>query len=225
MFPAIVWRPFAASLTITFLVVYSWFGKNHPDLSESTALETQTYSQQITPHQTSLQPIPKNIWQINFNHPRYTRLRDSVNSWQDKNPSYSHKVLEEQAGKQIVQKHYMGDPEIWNTYRELQSTILRADFLRYLVLAAHGGIYSDLDTDAIIPIDDWLTDYADEPVRAIVGIEYDQLNGPALPKGLYMPMQFCQWTLAFSAHHPLMLSMVDSVTQSLHQLAESQGVT
>ncbi|KAL8828861.1 MAG: hypothetical protein Q9170_006416 [Blastenia crenularia] len=222
MLPVIAWRPFIASLTITFIVVYSWLGKLIPNTSGYRDLEAHKFSGHDTQR---LQPIPKKIWQINFNHARYSELRPFVASWQTENPAYEHTLLDEEAGREIVRKHYGKKSQALNTYLQLDSTILRADYLRYLILAAEGGIYGDLDTHSVKPIDEWYLESAERPVRALVGMEYDQLGADRLIDGMYMPMQFCQWTLATSAHHPLMVSMVDSVTQGLQQLAQSKNVS
>lgn len=91
-----------------------------------------------------------------------------------------------------MRKHYSQDPESLNTFLELGSTNLRADYLRYLVLAAEGGFYIDLDTYVVKPINEWYSESPSKSVRALIGIEYDQPNSPELSEGIYMPVQFCQ---------------------------------
>ncbi|KAG6365663.1 hypothetical protein INS49_007274 [Diaporthe citri] len=58
---------------------------------------------------------------------------------------------------------------------------MKTDFLRYLVILAEGGVYSDLDTWALKPVDDWVPQYLRGSVRAVVGIEFDQLDGDFPP--------------------------------------------
>lgn len=89
-----------------------------------------------------------------------------------------------------MRRHYSHDSYILNTYLELGSTILRADYLRYLVLAAEGGIYSDLGTDAVQPIDSWFADHSDKQTRAIVGLEFDILQRTELPLGFFCHCSF-----------------------------------
>lgn len=179
MFPSAVWRPLAASFSIAVIIVYSWLGG-------SAGFQAAEWSgQKVFPQQNTSQPIPQNIWQINFDHPEWKdeRLQKSVRSWTAKNSSYQHVILDEEAGRQFAQRHYSHDSYILNTYLELGSTILRADYLRYLVLAAEGGIYSDLDTDAVQPIDSWFSDHSYKQTRAIVGLEFDILQRTDLPLG------------------------------------------
>ncbi|KAL8964523.1 MAG: hypothetical protein Q9197_006895 [Variospora fuerteventurae] len=175
--------------------------------------------------QEPLLPIPTQIWQINFDHPQYNELRPAIESWDHLNPQHSHTILTEATARDIVQKHYADDPKTLKTYLDLHSIILKSDYLRYLVLAAVGGVYSDLDTDAVKPIDKWIpAELADRGIRAIVGLESDKMDRPKPLPGLYMPVQFAQWTLACSARHPMMVGMVEAVTRGLHRLASSHGV-
>ncbi|KAL8947231.1 MAG: hypothetical protein Q9222_006467 [Ikaeria aurantiellina] len=226
MLSALATRPFIISSILALILVYSWLGHIIPIVNEPASPEKPSWFDfcATSPRQV-LDPIPKKIWQINFSHPRYELLKKSIRSWEKKNRKHKHKLLDAKAGRKIIWKHYRNNPEIINTYFDLRSPILRADYLRYLVLAAEGGVYSDLDTEAIKPIQDWDSNFPNKTaVRAIIGIEYDQLKSTIIPEGLYMPIQFCQWTLAFSAHHPLMISMVKSVTRGLLQLSQSHGV-
>ncbi|KAI4241098.1 MAG: hypothetical protein L6R40_004737 [Gallowayella cf. fulva] len=220
-------RPCIAVVFVIFIFrsVYSSFDPVSLNWPEQAGFQAQRWlKKELKSHRQALQPIPKEIWQINFQHPRYTSLQESIHSWKKENPWYTHTVLNETSAKRFVRKHYSREPAILNTYLALGSPILRADYLRYLVLAVEGGVYTDLDTDAVKPIDDWLPGFPNDQVRALVGIEYDQLNESTIPEGLYLPLQFCQWSLAFSAHHPLMVSMVNAVTRTLQDLAISRGL-
>ncbi|KAL9007617.1 MAG: hypothetical protein Q9173_007155 [Seirophora scorigena] len=221
MFPIIAWRPIAAAFTIASIVVYTWLGGLF-----SAAHHRAAHHPAIQP----LLPIPKQIWQINFEHPLYDQLGSAIDSWPHLNPNHTRTILTEAAGRDLIRELYADDPQRMNSYLELKSRILRSDYLRYLVLAAVGGVYSDLDTDAIKPIDQWIPpDLAERGVRAMVGIETDStgLDAEGNPKpisGTYMPVQFAQWTLACSARHPMMVQMAEATTTALHRLASSHGV-
>ncbi|KAL8878685.1 MAG: hypothetical protein Q9192_008389 [Flavoplaca navasiana] len=146
-------------------------------------------------------------------------------SWTIKNPSHEHMVLDDKAGREFVQQHYSHDPYVLNTYLELGSSILRSDYLRYLVMAAQGGIYTDADTDPVRPINQWLDGDSEESVRAVIGLEFDILQKTELPPGIFMPVQFCQWSFASSPHHPLMDRVVQAVSRELHDLALTMGIS
>ncbi|KAL8747294.1 MAG: hypothetical protein Q9190_000800 [Brigantiaea leucoxantha] len=172
-----------------------------------------------------LKPISNNIWQINLGEPLSSECGDSISSWIQKNPQHSYTLLTNDGANQYIKSHYDSNSPVRKAFLELQNPILRSDFLRYIVLATEGGIYSDVDTDPIKPISSWNQVHANSTVHAVIGLEYDRLGESSLVDGMLMPLQFCQWTLAFAAHHPLIVKMVESVAQALQDLASSHNTT
>ena len=165
-------------------------------------------------------------WQIYFKHPRPQRVWKMMRGWEDKNPGYDHMVLDDDDGREFVKQHYGHDPYVINTYLEMTGTILRSDFLRYLVIAAEGGLYTDSDTEAVQPVDSWFpSDISNQKIRAIIGLEFDMLDHKRLPEGMFLPVQFCQWSFASSAYHPLLGQMVHAVAREIHDLAIAEGVS
>lgn len=226
-----LWRRLAASVIITVLFFYSWLsGNTGSDVADNLAGRNESKVivasvQQVSSEANTLQPIPAKIWQIYFKHPRPERVWNMMREWEDKNPAYDHMILDDEDGRDFVKQHYGHDPYVMNTYLEMTGTILRSDFLRYLVVAAEGGLYTDSDTEATQPIDSWLSDYADQKIRAVIGLEFDILQRDELPYGIFLPVQFCQWSFASSAHHPLLEQMVQAVTREIHDLAIAEGVS
>lgn len=94
----------------------------------------------------------------------------------------------------------------------MSRTVVRADFLRFLVLAVAGGLYSDTDTTMLRPLSAWVPAGLDASrVRLIVGIEADARSDDALVGGTTYRVQLCQWTLAGARGHPAFWAMVDRV--------------
>lgn len=100
---------------------------------------------------------------------------------------------------------------------------MKSDLLRYLLLSAEGGVYTDTDTIALQPIDDWVPKDLRDKVAVIVGIEFDRQDGPAWADISHF-VQFCQWTIAAAPGHPLFTNMVTRVLESLDKLVEEHGV-
>ncbi|CAK7273898.1 hypothetical protein SEPCBS119000_005894 [Sporothrix epigloea] len=99
-------------------------------------------------------------------------------------------------------------------YEAMPRRVLRADFLRYLVLALEGGVYSDVDTRLIRNIRDWVPEAMRAQTRLIVGLEAD-MSPPV--RGTIYEVQFCQWTLASAADHPTMWTMLDRILRKSKQ--------
>lgn len=165
-------------------------------------------------------PFPRKIWQGFFNprdsaleYPHSTNLNilHDTRSWIGLNPGYEYKLMGIglESGDNFVRKHFSNDKAINDTYFSLRNPGLKTDLLRYLILWIEGGIYSDLDTWALKPVDAWVPEHLKGQVAAIVGIEWDQLGGapwPAFdngPSDMTHEVQLCQWTLAGAAGHPL----------------------
>lgn len=100
---------------------------------------------------------------------------------------------------------------------------MKSDLLRYLLLSAEGGVYSDTDTVALKPIDKWIPDEFKGKVSVVIGIEFDRLDGGAWADINHW-VQFCQWTIAAAPGHPVFRKMVDRILVSLDDLAAAHKV-
>ncbi|KAI0965600.1 glycosyltransferase sugar-binding region DXD domain-containing protein-containing protein [Xylaria arbuscula] len=92
------------------------------------------------------------------------------------------------------------------------------------MLFIEGGVYTDVDTEALKPIDLWVPmEYRDQ-ARAVIGIEFDQLDGVPW---LEIPhrLQFCQWSIAAAPGHPVFMKMAHHTIDVLESLAAERNVT
>lgn len=189
---------------------------------------------------TSTSAIPRNIWQI-FSTPANFKgttpfsidpksLGDTT-SWVALNPGYHYELLGAASADEFVRDRFSHDRSIIDTYFTLRSPGLKTDLLRYLVLWAEGGVYSDLDTWAIKPIDAWVPEHLRDHVKAVVGIEFDQLDGDPWPgfgdEPSYMThvVQFCQWTLAAAPGHPLFENIITMSLERIEDLAAAHNTS
>lgn len=184
-------------------------------------------------------PFPRKIWQIFFNprdstfqYPHSTNLDilHDTRSWIGLNPGYQYKLMGIglDSGDSYVIKHFSHDKSIIDTYFALRNPGLKTDLLRYLILWIEGGIYSDLDTWTFKPVDAWVPEHMIGQVGAIVGIEWDRMDGkpwPAFdngPSDMTHDVQFCQWTLAGAAGHPLFKNAAITSVERIAALAAAR---
>lgn len=134
-----------------------------------------------------------------------TDVRDSTHveyeqSW--KRAGATRRFLDDQGAYDYVHESFK-EGAVLDVYDFLPVNILKSDFLRYATLLVDGGIYSDMDTRVLMPVDEWfkgakvwggeagLVDTKDssdggmwaeakepkqvqsEPIRFLVGIEND----------------------------------------------------
>ncbi|WDK10191.1 glycosyltransferase sugar-binding region containing DXD domain-containing protein [Colletotrichum graminicola] len=99
---------------------------------------------------------------------------------------------------------------------------MKSDLLRYLLLDIEGGVYSDTDTVALKPVDDWIPEEFRNRTRLIVGIEFDQRDGVSWAD-ISHRVQFCQWTIAASPGHPVFQKMVARVVRSWEDMVNASS--
>ncbi|MEW5319555.1 MAG: hypothetical protein WDW38_010700 [Sanguina aurantia] len=73
-----------------------------------------------------------------------------VQSWKRHNPTWEYKLWTDEDNRALVATHY---PEFLQAYDGFKHGIMRADFVRYLYMHHHGGLYADLDMECLKPMD------------------------------------------------------------------------
>lgn len=175
--------------------------------------------------------FPRKIWQswkvdaFAFEERDLTRAR----TWTAKNPSYRYEVLTDYNDMQYVEAHYgpsgFNRPDIVNVYQSLTAKIIKADLLRYLVMYAEGGVYADIDVEALRSVDRFIPDrYNEMDVDMVIGVEIDQPEYAAHPILGPKSQSFCQWTFMCKPRLPVMLRLIDNILAWLNGIAQQQGV-
>ena len=132
--------------------------------------------------------------------------------------------MTQHSAESYVRERFAGDPEISETFVNLQDPILRADMIRYLVLLGDGGLYTDLNTKSLKPIDDWIPSQYRDETNVVIGIEYDSLREHRWVDWT-LDLQFSTWTILAKAKHPLLEYIAQEVIKGLNKLALKNGKT
>lgn len=100
-------------------------------------------------------PVPKIIHQSwkNVNIPE--DFKKWSMSWKSKNPAWEYWFWTDEDNRELVASYY---PEYLDVYNTMWVEINRADFVRSLYMHRYGGIYADLDTWCLQPIDNLVSD-------------------------------------------------------------------
>ncbi|KAM5346117.1 hypothetical protein ACJ41O_009122 [Fusarium nematophilum] len=202
-------RPLAVCLALIFFVVILLQQRRPPPT-------------QSLPAQSNAGHIPKQIWQIFFppeggdTHNQLRYLPD----WIHNAPSFAYTLVGSEIGDAIVKDHF--DAEILDAYRLVRNPAMKSDLLRYLLLWAKGGYYSDLDTKPVKPLEEWLPAQLAPKIRLIVAPEHDDgvHSGGKWPH----PVQFCQWTIAAAPGHPALGRMIQRAVVGLQDLVAKQDI-
>ncbi|KAF4963361.1 hypothetical protein FSARC_8611 [Fusarium sarcochroum] len=168
--------------------------------------------------------FPAYIWQTWKQSPDQGdfQFKDHHASWRDEHPGFVHEVITDDVAINLIRLLYATVPEVVEAYRSLPMPVLKADFFRYLILFARGGIYSDIDTYAIQSSVKWLpAQIPRDTIGLVIGIEADP-DRPDWAQWYSRRIQFCQWTIQAKPGHPVLGNIITRVTQQTLKL-KAQG--
>ncbi|KAF0274307.1 hypothetical protein FOG51_00758 [Hanseniaspora uvarum] len=218
-----------------------------------------------------LSSTPKFIWQTHKNDPATDpNFRDDhklyMKSWQKKlkydarlpmdspqnglkysdpkNNEWIYYYLNDKDVNDFVENTFANlEPIVW-AFKSLPIGILKADFFRYLIIYARGGIYSDVDTTLMKSLPDWAGNnyqFIEEMVKnpadrfkykgpdttEEMPPAYNMLNTPGLVVGIEADadrpdwaeffarrVQLCQWTIQSKPGHPVLREVILNITST-----------
>lgn len=133
----------------------------------------------FSPNATDRLPhIPPKIWQIWLDSATSApdHFASSAMSFIKNSAGYAYTVVDSAGALALItrvsqsRKH----ARMLELYQAIPRRVMRADFLRYLLLAVEGGVYSDADTIMVRPVREWVPDEYKDKAKIIVGIEGDK---------------------------------------------------
>ncbi|KAI9762021.1 MAG: Vacuolar protease A [Chaenotheca gracillima] len=155
-------------------------------------------------------------WKVTPSSGEFEELfRPTEASWTIKHPGFVHEVITDLVALPLLKHLYASTPAVIEAYTALPMAILKADFFRYLILLARGGIYADIDTSALKSALDWVPEIVPRSSYGLViGIEADP-DRPDWHDWYSRRIQFCQWTIQAKPGHPVLREIVASITEEV----------
>lgn len=139
-------------------------------------------------------------------------FREAEASWSINHPSFVHEVITDNVAVHLIRHLYASVPQVLEAYNALPLPVLKADFFRYLILLARGGIYSDIDTSALKSASEWVPrDVPASSYGMVIGIEADP-DRLDWAEWYSRRIQFCQWTIQSKPGHPVLVDVVQNIT-------------
>lgn len=141
-------------------------------------------------------------------------IKYSINELRQRNPSWEYRFYDEIIILEYIKNNYHKNTlELYLSIDETYSAA-RSDFFRYLVMYKEGGIYLDLKSSCIYPIDSILTDQ-DEFI--ICGWENEKgqiYEGYGKNKHLKFLKygEYQQWNIIAKKHSPFLKSVIEEVS-------------
>jgi len=191
-----------------------------PDSAPSLAPVTVTVTSSVAPT-SSPTGIPEKLWyKLGPNG-----LSDDSRQWIEgclmRNPTYRFEFMTDATSNLYVKKYFAHRPDVVETYLNIPIPILKADFLRYLILYNDGGIWSDLDVSCEeIPINEWIPERYKEKTGLVVGLEFDW----AWENDNFLHSQFASWTVMAKPRSPHLLMVINDILEDFRQKCKEHNV-
>lgn len=167
-------------------------------------------------------------WKYGLNDARFGDEYSKCQAqWPGKNPGFVHEIFNDDTSSAFVHFLYLNVPEVTEAFDALPNQALRAEFFRYLILYAKGGVWADIDTYPVRPIPNWIPENV-EPAELgmIIGVDYD-VEGEGSDdwrKTRARKFQFATGVVQAKPGHPILREVIAAITEetlkrkSMHQL-------
>ncbi|KAI0418139.1 nucleotide-diphospho-sugar transferase [Xylaria grammica] len=210
----------AAGIAACFVLFLTYSFNAHPTSSQHDAVDfppppsTESLS-------LSQQPFPKKIWQSwkDDSDDPTERTVGFPRKWRTVNPRYRYERITDANCNAYVEDRFPAN--ISQVFASLTDPILKADFLRYLVMMVEGGVWADIDVLPHQPISSWVPEAYQNNTSLVVGVENDKHKRPIWPGSPYS-IQLAQYTLLAKPNHPAIITLVDRVAKNLARLFEGK---
>jgi len=146
---------------------------------------------------------------LNQKHTKY------IDSFLSLNPQYEYVFWDDTAVMEFFRIYY---PSYEEFIRNLPIMIYKIDLFRYFVVYEFGGVYSDIDTECLKPINNWLR-YIYPNVTGVIGIESDASFAKKLTN---RRLQILQWTFAFSPKNDFLWHNIQCIIKRLKSMSPDQ---
>lgn len=200
----------------SLFILIIWYFKSNEDIINSLEIIQWPGVPIYVPN------IPKQIIQTSKTS---VDINNITNSFIRLNPTYNYIHYNDSTADEFVRKT-MPD-YIYQIYISLPQPVMKADYFRYIVLLVKGGIYTDIDTICLRPIDTWINGMTINNIGLIIGIEADASLWDVWQGDYARQIQFVQWTIAAAPGHPILYRIVKRIadissTMALKTINEHQ---
>jgi mannosyltransferase OCH1-like enzyme len=167
------------------------------------------------------EPFPHKIWQSwkDDSEDPTERTVGFPHQWRVVNPGWRYERITDANNDVYVLDRF--DANISDVFTSLKDPILKADFLRYLILLREGGVWADIDVYPHQPVSKWIPKQYQGSVNLVIGIENDHHKKPIWPGSPYS-VQLCQYSVLAKPNHPAIKTVVEQVTGDLKKLFASK---
>lgn len=129
---------------------------NLPSTLQFKRTKITTTTPPLTPPLIPVLNIPKTIY---FCNKTYTKMNMMVRKWQELNPEYTMEMYDNNRCADFLLTNF--GKLFVDIFDFLVDGPIKADFWRLCILYIHGGVYSDIDNEPLVPIASFLANDVD----------------------------------------------------------------
>lgn len=165
-------------------------------------------------------------WRYGLNDDRFGKeLKEGEEQWSYLNPGFVHDFFNDETSIAVIRYLYMNIPEVVQAYTILPHLALKADFFKYLILFAKGGVYADVDTLPLQPIPNWIPENVNpNELGMIIGIESDTSRRDEWKKHYTRKLQFGNWIIQAKPGHPILREIIADITETTLRKSKEGGL-
>jgi inositol phosphorylceramide mannosyltransferase catalytic subunit len=117
------------------------------NLTHTLPKRFQFFLNEFEQHSCEITKVVHQTWKTELVNARYAKY---ISSWQAMNKGWKYSFTTNDMNRAFIQSKYPEFLQIYDTYK---TDIQRADFVRYFLLYEYGGVYADIDFEALKPLD------------------------------------------------------------------------
>lgn len=174
-----------------------------------TYIQTDCQCRNYNKGDKPLKYIPKKIFQLladkNNIHPEFF---NNIQRIKNMNPDWRYTLYDDKDMIEYLQTYY--SPEILYYYNKINDNYgaAKADFFRYLLMYREGGVYLDIKSGSLEPLDN-IIGSDDEYILSHWDLPH-QINNLGMIKGEYQ-----QWHIICRPKHPYLLAVINKVINNI----------
>ena len=142
--------------------------------------------------------IPKAIYQTYKKSNLTIDLLLLTRTWKTETTNkYKYFFMDDKQAREFITNY---EPAALTFFDKAPVGAMKADIWRYIIIEKYGGIYTDIDTRKLKPIDEWKIEPLANDHMMVISLEHNQLF-------------FCQWAFMATPKHPLMKFIISSILE------------
>jgi mannosyltransferase OCH1-like enzyme len=161
--------------------------------------------------------IPKNIYQVIIDHNGITsEIGANINILRSLNPDWKYTLFDDKAIIEFILKNYGTDELIAYSKINASYGAAKVDFFRYLLIYNMGGVYLDIKSTAIRPLNEILKEDDEYLLSYWRNNKNEEYEGWGLRRDLPYPGTFQQWHVIAAPNHPFLRNVISQVKNNIH---------